>query len=121
MHNKSKNHLLDKKTDLSLCSKCKKHHLLFIILGCKIILKQEKINNIKNHINGLGRKYWEENFRCSSVDDKINDSTCKENLMLIFNKKEVQIFKSLFKNFNRSKILTVGNDKYYLSLYFSIN
>ena len=40
---------------------------------------------------------------------------CKENLILIFNKNEFEIFKSLLNN-NRSGILTVDFTEYYLIL-----
>ena len=62
-------------------------------------------------------KYWEEEFHYSSRIMKTPNLICKENLILIFNKNEFEIFKSLLNNnYNRSGILTVDFTEYYLIL-----
>ena len=107
MCNKFKN-CKQHKNELYLCSKCKAYHLIFLVLADQVILTQKQINSIKNHLN---------KFYCCSVVRKNSNLACKENLLIIFNKNEFEIFKSLINNHsNRSRILTVDYTEYYLIL-----
>lgn len=114
MYNKSKNCLQNKK-EIHFCSKCKGYHLLVLVLADQVLISQKQINKIKKHISIFFFKYWEEEFYYSSRIMKTSNLICKENLILIFNKNEFEIFKSLLNN-NRSGILTVDFTEYYLIL-----
>ena len=114
MYNKSKNYL-KKREEIYFCSKCKVYHLLVVVLAEHMLITQKQINKIKKHLSIIYSKYWEEQFYCSSRIMKTPNLICKENLILIFNKNEFQIFKSLLNNnYNRSIILTVDFTEYYL-------
>lgn len=116
MYNKSKNCLQNKK-GIHFCSKCKVCHLLVVVLADQVLISQKQINKIKKHISMFFSKYWEEEFHYSSRIMKTPNLICKKNLILIFNKNEFEIFKSLLNNnHNRSVILTVNFTEYYLIL-----
>jgi len=107
MYNKSKNCLQNKK-EIHFCSKCKGYHLLVLVLADQVLISQKQITKIKKHISMFFSKYWEEEFYYSSIIMKTPNLICKENLILIFNKNEFEIFKSLLNNnYNRSGILTI--------------
>ena len=114
MYNKSKNYLKNRE-EIYFCSKCKVYHLLVVVLTDQVLITQKQINKIKKNLSIFYSKYWEEQFYCSSRIMKTPNLICKENLILIFNKNEFQIFKSLLNNnYNRSIILTVDFTEYYL-------
>lgn len=114
MYNKSKNCLQNNK-EIYFCSRCKVYHLLVVVLAYQVLITQKQINKIKKHLSIFYSKYWEEKFHYSSRIKKTPNLICKEHLILIFNKNEFQIFKSLLNiNYNRSIILTVDFTEYYL-------
>jgi len=116
MCNKPKNCLQNKK-GIHFCSKCKLYHLLVVVLSDQVLITQKQINKIKKHLSIFYSKYWEEEFYNSSRIMETPNLICKENLILIFNKNEFEIFKSLLNNnYNRSGILTVDFTEYYLIL-----
>ncbi|AUC82834.1 DUF6686 family protein [Lacinutrix sp. Bg11-31] len=82
--------------ELSICENCKIYHLEFNNICFEFNVEQYE--KFKNYLLNIETNYWETKYAHSKVKRKIPIPSLQPNLVLMFNRQEIEELKSLFCN-----------------------
>lgn len=82
-----------KKGHLSICEECNMYHLTFNNLFFEFT--EDEFKSFKRHLSLLEIDYWENKYSCQVINRKIPIPTLQQNLVLIFNRREIEDLKVL--------------------------
>jgi len=80
--------------ELSICRGCNIYHLEFNNIYFEFTRHQYE--QFKSYLMGLEAEYWEEKYANANVKRKIPIPSIQENLVLMFNREELQQLKKAF-------------------------
>lgn len=89
---------------LSFCKGCNSYHLDFNNFSLQ--LRKKDLKAFKQFLNSIEVEYWESKYECQVMKRKIPIPTAQENLVLMFNKQELESLKDLV--FRRTSTFTDG-------------
>jgi hypothetical protein len=78
---------------LSMCNQCKIYHLEFNNVYFEFTKAQ--LNHFKEYLLTIDLEYWEAKYSCAIIQRKIPIPSQQENLLLMFNKHEIEELKAL--------------------------
>lgn len=82
-----------KSGELSFCKSCNIYHLEFNNIYFEFNLQQ--FNYFKTYILAIDSQFWEQKYACASFKRKIPIPSMQDNLVLMFNRQEIEELKSL--------------------------
>lgn len=83
----------NKQGQLSYCTDCKVYRLIFNNL--QLDFSPQQLNRFKKYIDQLETEYWELKYERVVKERKIPVPSAQDNLVMIFNKHELQLLRSL--------------------------
>lgn len=99
---------------LSVCNACKIYHLEFNNLYFELNMGQ--LQQLKSYVLSLDCNYWECKYAKTCFKRKIPIPSMQENLILMFNRQEVEELKALLSQNINTKLLSVDAIDYQLIL-----
>ena len=99
-----------KSGELSFCEICNIYHLEFNNLYCELNIIH--FIKLKTFILDIDIDYWEQKYAYTNIKRKIPITTVSQNMVLMFNRQEVEELKSLFLNKRNESILNVDDIDY---------
>lgn len=94
-----------KSGELSICLHCNHYHLTFNNIFFEF--NQEELDQFSDYLSQIDLDYWESNYPCSFVKKNIPIPSLQKNLILIFNKKEIEELKMLFSSRTYHKFMKI--------------
>ncbi|WP_420571324.1 DUF6686 family protein [Kordia sp.] len=79
---------------LTFCRKCKMYHLEFINIYLEFT--EEQFEEFRSYLSTIEIGYWEYKYAGVNIKRKIPIPTTQNNLMLLFNRHEINELKTLF-------------------------
>ncbi|NAS30021.1 hypothetical protein GTQ40_03470 [Flavobacteriaceae bacterium R38] len=79
--------------ELSICKSCNIYHLSFNNLYFEFTI--EEMHNFKKYVHDIEVEYWETKYEGTVMKRKIPILTTQQNLLLIFDKQEINALKDL--------------------------
>lgn len=79
--------------DLTFCIECKQYHLSFNNIFFDF--NKEELDQFKKYIFNLDIDYWEEEYECPKFKRNIPIPSLQRNLILLFNRQEIEELKRL--------------------------
>lgn len=80
--------------ELSICPQCNVYHLMFNNLFFE--LTPQELSKFRNYLFNIELDYWEQKYACARIKKKIPIPSSQHNLVLMFNRHEIEELKSLF-------------------------
>ncbi len=90
------------------CTACKLYHLTFNNIHFEFTPKEYK--QFKQYLFHIDLDYWEEKYGCYNTGKSIPIPSLQKNLVLIFNRKEIQELKTLCATSVFQEFKTIGLD-----------
>jgi len=99
-----------KSGELTFCESCNCYHLEFNNLYFE--LNSSHLEKLKNFLLDIDIDYWEKNYAHTSFKRKIPNTSLNQNIVLMFNRQEIQELKSLVLKMRTDVILNVDDIDY---------
>ncbi|MFD2568842.1 DUF6686 family protein [Pseudotenacibaculum haliotis] len=105
-----------KSGELSLCTNCNHYHLMFNNIFFEFSRKELK--QFRDYVFNINLEYWESNYPCPVIKKNIPIPSLQKNLILIFNRKEIEELKKLlsFKSYHKFQEIELDDIDYTLIL-----
>lgn len=94
--------------ELLFCTACKLYHLTFNNIHFEFTPNEYK--QFKKYLFHIDIDYWEEKYSCHHTGKNIPIPSLQKNLVLIFNRKEIQELKVLFSSSGAKEFQTISLD-----------
>lgn len=103
-----------KSGNLSVCQDCEVYHLEFNNLYFEF--DKDKFKQFQHFLLEVDSEYWETKYANANISRKIPIPSVQENLVLMFNRQEIQELKALMLYKKSNRFLTVDEIDYKLIL-----
>lgn len=103
-----------KSGEFSFCKTCKIFHLEFNNLYFEFTPKQ--YHTFKKYILALDCQFWERKYECACLKRKIPIPSQQENLILMFNRYEIEEMRALINPKNGIKLIGLNSIDYKIIL-----
>lgn len=97
-----------KNGELSLCKECNIYHLEFNNIYFEFNIQQFKY--FKTYLLGIDSQFWEQKYACASFKRKIPIPSMQDNLVLMFNRQEIEELKTLISSKQGNNIILNVDD-----------
>gem|GEM_PF-191610 len=97
-----------KSGELSRCIDCNIYHLIFNNIFFEFDLEQ--LHQFKNYLSAIETDYWEEKYACSEIRRKIPIPSIQQNLVLLFDRREIRELQILFSRQFPEEMDSLGVD-----------
>lgn len=100
-----------KSGELSFCKECHIYHLEFNNIYFEFTVQQ--FEYFRAYLLGIDSQFWEQKYACASFKRKIPIPSMQDNLVLMFNRQEIEELKILIRSEKgNSPILNVDDIDY---------
>ncbi|WP_308993658.1 DUF6686 family protein [Mariniflexile litorale] len=97
-----------KSGELAFCETCNIYHLEFNNIYCE--LSAIHFKKLKTYVQEIDIDYWEQKYAYTNIKRKIPITTACQNIVLMFNRQEVEELKALFYNKSKGQEYYLGVD-----------